>query len=225
MNGQIHVLAPSQPLPHNQAFYDREAMDESDHLLSDIDHQAQDIDHRGDNEQGDPPSHRVIAGTGEIVGTGGGFQTAAVVRFFPETITVHVGQTVEWTNMDPMTNHSITFGVDPTPLRFPVPIVSSGVGVNQTLDSDGALHANVSFPSDNVHSGALWPLPADRAVQGPNAGLPTTDPPDLSQFPLPAVVQDLNQRYRVTFTHPGTFNYHCAYHDNLGMLGQVIVVP
>ena len=225
MNGQIHVLAPSQPLPHNQAFYDREAMDESDHLLSDTDHQAQDIDHRGDNEQGDPPSHRVITGTGEIVGTGGGFQTAAVVRFFPETITVHVGQTVEWTNMDPMTNHSITFGVDPTPLRFPVPIVSSGVGVNQTLDSDGALHANVSFPSDNVHSGALWPLPADRAVQGPNAGLPTTDPPDLSQFPLPAVVQDLNQRYRVTFTHPGTFNYHCAYHDNLGMLGQVIVVP
>ena len=39
------------------------------------------------------------------------------------------------------------------------------------------------------------------------------------------VVADLNQRYRVTFTHAGTFNYHCAYHDNLGMLGQVIVLP
>jgi hypothetical protein len=123
-----------------------------------------------------------------------------------------------------MTNHSITFGVDPTPLRFPVPIVGSGVGVNQTLDSDGALHAIVSSPSDNVHSGALWPLPADRAVQGPNPGLPPTFT-DLFQFPLPAAVKDLNQRYRVTFTHTGTFNYHCAYHDNLGMLGQVIVLP
>jgi plastocyanin len=224
MNGTIHVLKPSAPLPHDQAFYDREGTDERDHLISDIDHRAEDVDHRGDNEQDDTASHRVIAGTGEIVATGGGFQTAAGVRFFPERITVQVGQTVEWTNIDPMTNHSITFGVDPTPLRFPVPIVGSGVGVNQTLDSDGALHATVSSPSDNVHSGALWPLPADRAVQGPNPGLPPTFT-DLFQFPLPAAVKDLNQRYRVTFTHTGTFNYHCAYHDNLGMLGQVIVLP
>jgi plastocyanin len=226
MNGQIHVLDPSQPLPHNQAFYDRKARDESDRLLSDIDHQAEDIDHRRDNEQDDSPSHRVIAGTGEIVTTGAGFQTAIVVRFFPETITVHVGQTVEWTNMDPMTNHSVTFGVDPVKLRLPVPIA------NFTLDSDGALHATVGSPIGNLHSGALWPLPADRAVNGPNSDVlsdSTTDPTDtdtdLPQFPLPVVVADLNQRYRVTFSHAGTFNYHCAYHDNLGMVGQVIVLP
>jgi len=194
-------------------------------LISGNGHQAEDIDHRGDNEQDDSPSHRVIAGTGEIAATGGGFQTAEIVRFFPETITVHVGDTVEWTNPDPMTNHSITFGVDPAKLRLPNPIVTSGVGVNANLDPDGALHATVSSPTDNVHSGALWPLPADRAINGPNPGLPATDPTDLPQFPLPSVLQDLNQRYRVTFTHPGTFNYHCAYHDNLGMLGQVIVLP
>jgi len=167
----------------------------------------------------------VIAGTGAIAATGGGFQTAEIVRFFPETITVHVGDTVEWTNPDPMTNHSITFGVDPAKRRLPNPIVASGVGVNANLDQDGASHATVSSSTDNVHSGALWPLPADRAINGPNPGLPASDPTDLPQFPLPAVVQDLNQRYRVTFTHPGTFNYHCAYHDNLGMLGQVIVLP
>ena len=124
-----------------------------------------------------------------------------------------------------MTNHSITFGVDPAKLRLPNPIVTSGVGVNANLDPDGALHATVSSPTDNVHSGALWPLPADRAINGPNPGLPATHPTDLPQFPLPSVAQDLNQRYRVTFTRPGTFNYHCAYHDNLGMLGQVIVLP
>ena len=235
MNGTIHVLAASALLPHDQAFYDREATHQSDHLLSDIDHDVEDIDHRGDSDRDDSVSHRVIAGIGQVAATGGGFQTAEIVRFFPETITVHVGDTVEWTNPDPMTNHSITFGVDPAKLRQPNPVVTSGVGVNAILDPDGALHATVSLPTDNVHSGALWPLPADRAVNGPNTGLLPTDPPELSQFPLPAVVlnpvppptvaADLNQRYRVTFVHPGIFNYHCAYHDNLGMVGQVIVLP
>jgi len=30
-------------------------------------------------------------------------------------------------------------------------------------------------------------------------------------------------RFRVTFTAPGTFNYICALHDELGMKGTVIV--
>jgi plastocyanin len=29
----------------------------------------------------------------------------------------------------------------------------------------------------------------------------------------------------VTFTKPGTFAYKCVLHDNLGMLGKVIVLP
>jgi plastocyanin len=35
----------------------------------------------------------------------------------------------------------------------------------------------------------------------------------------------VNQRFRVTFTHTGTFNYFCALHDDLGMTGKVIVLP
>jgi plastocyanin len=31
--------------------------------------------------------------------------------------------------------------------------------------------------------------------------------------------------FRVTFTGPGTYNYKCALHDNLGMVGQVVVLP
>jgi plastocyanin len=30
-------------------------------------------------------------------------------------------------------------------------------------------------------------------------------------------------RFRVTFTTPGTFKYRCILHDNLGMVGRVIV--
>jgi plastocyanin len=229
MNGAIHVLPASTLLPHNQAFYDRTAAGQRERLLSDIERRGEDLDQRGDTDGDGSPTHRVIAGLGEIVAAGLGVQTAAAVRFFPQTITVHVGQTVEWTNKDPMTGHSITFGVDPAtlglPERFPIPIVSSGVGVSQNLDPDGALHATVSFPTDNVHSGNVQPLPADKAIAGPNAGLPLNDPPVLSQFPLPTLVKDLNPRFRVTFTHTGTFNYYCVFHDNLGMLGQVTVLP
>jgi plastocyanin len=32
-------------------------------------------------------------------------------------------------------------------------------------------------------------------------------------------------RFRVTFTHPGIFNYICALPDELGMVGKVIVLP
>ena len=220
MNGTVHVLEPSARLPHDQAFYDREATDQGSQLLSEID-QRDDKDHRDDKKA----SRGVIAGTGEIVATGGGFQSAALFRFFPETTKVHVGQTVEWTNIDAAaTPHTITFGVEPANLRFAFPIVSSGVGVNQSLDSDGAAHATVGSPTDNVHSGYLFALPADRFTSG-NADLLPTNPPVLSQFPLPVVVNDVNPRFRVTFTHAGTFNYYCALHEGLGMLGQVIVVP
>jgi plastocyanin len=204
----------SERLPHDQAFYDREAADQGSRLLSEV-------DDRGDNKV----SRGVIAGTGEIVATGGGFQSAALFRFFPATIKVHVGQTVDWTNIDPAsTPHTITFGVAPANTRFPFPIVSSGIGVNQSLASDGAVYATVSSPNDNVHSGFVLGLPADRFTSG-NTDLLPTNPPVLSQFPLPVLVNDMNPRFRVTFTHPGTFNYYCALHEGLGMVGQVIVVP
>jgi len=134
------------------------------------------------------------------------------VRFFPETKTVHVGETVEWTNIDPMTPHTVTFGLNDNPGQR---------GVNANLDSDGARHAIVGLPTDNVNSGGLGALPADRAVSV--AGLPLTFT-DLMQWPLPVTVTDANQRFRVTFTHPGIYNYRCVFHDNLGMLGRVIVL-
>jgi hypothetical protein len=58
-----------------------------------------------------------------------------------------------------------------------------------------------------VHSGFILAAPQERV------GLP--------QSPLPLFVT----RFRITFTHPGTFPYICALHDNLGMKGEIIVVP
>jgi len=69
-----------------------------------------------------------------------------------------------------------------------------------TVDSDGARHA---VAAADVHSGILGPKSYDRG--------------GLAQLPLDVT------RFRVTFTHPGIFNYFCAQHDDLGMVGKVIV--
>jgi plastocyanin len=201
MTAVVHVLALSLPLPHDQEFYDEQAAKERADLLSDAD---QDGDHEGDHERdadSDRPGSRenqVTAGTGEIAATAGGSQTLSVMRFKHPTTTIHVGETVEWTNSDPVTAHTITFGIEP--LGDPRP-----PSTNVTLDADGARHAVINSPTDNVHSGFIVAPPQERV------GLP--------QSPLGVT------RFRVTFTHAGVFPYICALHDDLGMKGKVIVLP
>jgi plastocyanin len=190
MTAMVHVLDPSQPLPHDQAFYDVEAARERGDLLSVAGHE---MDHGQDNL----PPNAVTAGAGAIVSTGGGSQTASVMRFMQPTRVVHVGEIVEWTNSDPVTPHTITFGVEPKDLIDPSP--------NVTVDPDGARHAEISSTADNVHSGFIAAALQDQI------GLPQTSPGVA--------------RFRVTFTKPGVFKYKCALHDGLGMLGKVIVRP
>ncbi len=195
MTGVVHVRDASEPLPHYQDFYDRQAQSEQVLLLAD----ASRLDGRGtpgglDRAQGSD----VAAGIGEIVTTtGGGSQTASLMRFLRDTIVVQVGDTVEWTSLDPSINHTVTFGVEPADPR--------PRSANVFLSSDGARQAVISSPAESVNSGFLSPAPQDRA--------------GLAQSP-PGVT-----RFRVTFTSPGTFNYICAVHDQLGMKGTVIVHP
>ena len=193
MTGVVHVRSLSDTLPHDQAFYDRQALAEQVLLLGD----AARLQGRGTPTDG-PNENDVAAGVGEVVTTtGAGSQTASLMRFLQSTIVVRVGDTVEWTNLDPSINHTVTFGVEPSDPRPP-----SG---NVMPTSDGARQAVISSPTDNVNSGFLSPAPQDRA--------------NLAQS-SPGIT-----RFRVTFASPGTFNYICAVHDQLGMKGKVIVHP
>jgi plastocyanin len=185
----IHVLDPSAQLPHDQEFYKDEAAEMQKEMLSSADHI---MDHDMDSS-----ADGVTAGAGSIIATGGGSDTLSVVRFMHPDKIVHVGDTVEWTNDDPITPHTITFGAEPA---NPIP-----PSANVTVDPDGALHATVSSQGDNVHSGFIAAAPQDQI------GLPQP-PPGITRF-------------RVTFTKPGTFAYKCVLHDNLGMLGKVVVLP
>jgi plastocyanin len=192
MTGAVHVLEQSEALPYQQTFYDDQAYTQRIGLLKDGAIQLGLLRARAQQN----PGYQVNAGSGEIVGTGGGSHTVSIYRFTPESIVVNVGDTVEWTNVDPVTAHTVTFGTEPTgPLQPP----SAGV----TADSDGARHAVLALPTDSVHSGFLVAAFQDRI--------------GLAQANLGVT------RFRVTFTTPGTFNYICALHDEVGMTGQVIV--
>lgn len=193
MTAVIHVLDPSQPLPHTQAFYDHQAKEQEQALLSDHHGHGNHDAHPGMHHAG----HPITAGIGEITTTAGGAQTLSVLRFTDDKIVIHAGQTVQWENDDPEDPHTITFGTEPQDLFDPSP--------NVTVDADGARHAIINSTSDNVHSGFILAVPQERV------GLP--------QSPL------FVTRFRVTFTHAGTYPYICALHDNLGMTGEITVVP
>jgi plastocyanin len=195
MTGVVHVLNMSETLPHDQAFYDRQARQSRSELLSD----AARLEGRGTAIAERTSRAEVTAGMAEVVSTtGGGVDSSAVMRFLRDKTVVHVGETVEWTNVGPIVPHTVTFGVEPANPMPPTPVLV-------TTDSDGARHATIGSPTDSVHSGFLIAAPQERA------GLPQS----------PQAVT----RFRVTFTAPGTFNYLCALHDDLGMVGTVVVVP
>jgi plastocyanin len=141
--------------------------------------------------------HEVIAGLGEIVATPGGSSAITVVRFLHSPTVIRVGDTVEWSNSNPTAPHTITFGSEPA---NPMP-----PSANVTIDADGARHAVINSQTDSVHSGFIVAAPEERI--------------GLTQAPLSVT------RFRITFTHPGIFNYICALHDELGMVGKVIVLP
>ena len=188
MTGTVHVLDASQSLPHNQNFYDQEGRRERKALLFDLDSKKPEHQH---------VSNKVVTGGGEVSATAGGTQTLAVMRFDQDSVTIHVGHTVEWNNVASSTPHTITFGAEPA---NPIP-----PSANVTVDADGARHGVVASTSDAVHSGFILAAPQDRT--------------GLAQAP-PGVT-----RFRVTFTTPGVYPYICALHDGLGMKGKVVVLP
>ena len=79
-------------------------------------------------------------------------------------------------------------------------------------DADGARHAIIYSTSDNVHSGLIAQAGHERI--GIAQAAPATAPLIRPRYP----------RARVTFMSPGVCPYICAFHDQLGMKGEVIVI-
>jgi len=192
MQGTVHVLDLAEKLPHDQAFYDHQAQSDSKAMLNDMLHEMGKDSHREHRS-----AHAVTVGLGEVVATGGGTRTLSVLRFMQDKVTIHKGDTVEWTSGDVITPHTITFVTEPADVIAP--------SANVTVDTDGARHGVINSTSDSMHSGFILAAPQDRI--------------GLAQSPLGVT------RFRVTFSTPGTYSYICALHDGSGMRGSVIVLP
>jgi plastocyanin len=192
MQGTVHVLDLAEKLPHDQAFYDNQAKNDSKAMLNDM---LQDMGK--DSHREHRSAHAVMVGLGEVVATGGGTRTLSILRFMQDRVTIHKGDTVEWTSGDVITPHTITFGTEPADVIAP--------SANVTVDTDGARHGVINSTADSMHSGFILAAPQDRI--------------GLAQSPLGVT------RFRVTFSTPGTYSYICALHDGSGMRGSVIVLP
>ena len=213
MTGIVHVLNSSEPLPHDQDFYNAQAADQQRDLLSDHDGGlARKLREDAPDDSGEANAHAhnhmIVTGTGELVSTPGGIQSVSVMRFMQPSITIHAGETVEWDSSD-VSGHTVTFGQEPANVTPQTP--PSG---NVVADPDGARHAIISSTADNVHSGFIAQAAHERN------GVPQAPAP-VAQVQPPVGVT----RFRVTFMTPGIYPYICAFHDELGMKGEVIVLP
>ena len=210
MTGTVHVLPTPASLPFSQADYDNQAEQQARAIIH-----ADGIMPRASRDSSRPGQFaRVITGGG-LVATGGGKSYLAIMRYMPSQITVHVGDTVEWTNFSPAEPHTVTFGVEPL-----VPTAVLGA----TTDPDGAVSGTLpntvtaGFPrADGGPSCSAAPNCANTF----NPGFITAAAQDVSGAPQTSSIT----RARVTFTQPGTYNYICAIHDELGMKGEVDVIP
>jgi len=149
------------------------------------------------HEAADQEDSHVVAGVGATSTTG--FGAVSVLRFAPSTIEIEVGQTVTFMNQDINVPHTVTFG----------PEQASPPGLPPGFLPYGG--STVSDPSQQVNSGFLV---SQAAVDYLNAGF---------FFPPPVPAPHLSASF--TFTAPGVYHYICALHDDVGMVGTVIVEP
>jgi plastocyanin len=133
-----------------------------------------------------------------LVGAEDVSQGATVVAFFPDTVRIHVGDTVHW-QRNANEIHTVTFLAGtplplftiPAPPGLPSPRMRNPVTAFPTV------------PANGQYDGTTF---ANSGIFGPD----------------PGIFQGV-QSFDLTFTKPGTYNYICAVHG-VAMSGKVIVV-
>jgi plastocyanin len=137
MNGVVHVQDAGAAYPKTQAQYDTEALVGGNHLLA----AGRTLEARTLAGARSSGAGQAALGTGAAVGDTG---SVAVMRFLPGRMVIHVGDTVQWTNHDPETPHTITFGAEPP-----------GGPLGAFLPSGAAVpgHATLTSPDEAANSG------------------------------------------------------------------------
>jgi plastocyanin len=145
-----------------------------------------------DDDQGDKPRTYTVLVGAEDASTG-----ASAFVFFPDTLTIRVGDTVHW-QRNANEVHTVTFlaGMDLPPFNVAAP---------PGLPSPTMRNPLIAFPvapAQGLYDGSTF---ATSGIFGPDEDLY-----EVGSFDL-------------TFTKPGTYNYVCVVHG-ARMSGQIIVV-
>lgn len=137
---------------------------------------------------------------GTNVRAGNSTRDIETLRFFPDDLTIKVGQTVTWRAPHPHDFHTITFG----PMEYLQPIGQSFIAPDTSSPQGGppTLLANplVIYPSDPPSAAVSY----DGSNHGNgflNSGVIEGD----EAFPLPG-------RFSATFTKAGAYRYLCLVH-------------
>jgi plastocyanin len=139
MDGRIHVLDASEPLPHDQAFYDKQAETQRHELLSGARNDAHGFHSLPNSPQG------VTAGAGKVTANAGGSSTVSAFRFSHHDIQIHAGK---------QSNGIIMIRLHHTRLLSGPTRGSRRPFADVTLDPDGARHAVIDSTTDATHSGS-----------------------------------------------------------------------
>lgn len=126
MKGTVHVQGQGSAYPHTQADYNRSSTAQKRSILRD----GRQLDASLTRQAG---NHLVLAGGDDGI--------AMVMRFLRPTVTVHVGETVVFTNTGMGAPHTVTFGTEPANVFAP---------------SGDPAH----FGGGNLNSGIMPPAPA-----------------------------------------------------------------
>ena len=95
MIGRIHVRPAGTPYPFSQVNYNHQIEKATTAILRD----GQKLADRAEDQSN---NHHAIVGIGDGL--------VSLMRFYPQRIVIHVGQTVTFTNRDVMEPHTVTFG-------------------------------------------------------------------------------------------------------------------
>ena len=136
MNGIVHVQTAGTPYPFTQQDYNQQINSGNQAILKDGRKLAGIAQDQSNN-------HNVTLGIGDgLVG---------VMRFFPQNIVVHVGDTVTFTNRDSMNPHTVSFGTFPPNFNNFFPLNNSTAKA-----FDGSVPLNSGFLGANFPAGTTY---------------------------------------------------------------------
>jgi plastocyanin len=119
--------------------------------------------------------------------------------YFPQSVTIHVGDTVQW-QQNANEIHTVTFLAGTTPAELIIPAADAGFPSTPSPLLFNPVAVNPAVPADGLYDGTTYA----------NSGLMGREEGQVQEFSL-------------TFTSAGTYDYMCLVHGVM-MSGQVVVV-